>query len=199
MYWPDVCREGGWSDFAFAVRTALGSRCAALDGLGFVASVSQWLPLLFDGDLPRPFGSRVPLTERGDPSNVPIGSTPGPTLLRGARAAGFCGALGSCGTGAGNWLWRLVRMAMFIVCSEPAALSGGGGGAVVGGGGGWEGFVMPGLRVLDWLKRRMKELLRSGCASFRPARNGCMLGVALLGGAVLLKLPGAGKSLRLGS
>jgi hypothetical protein len=89
-------------------------------------------------------------------------------------------------------------MAMFIVCSEPAALSGGGGGAFVGGGG-WEGFVMPGLRVLDWLKRRMKELLRSGCASFRPARNGCMLGVALLGGAVLLKLPGAGKSLRLGS
>ena len=170
--WPDVCREGGWSDFAFAVRAALGSLWVAL-------------ALALDGDRPSPFCSKVPLTERGmslRPSSEPIGKIPGPTLFRGARAVVFCGV------GAGNWLCRLVRMAMLVVGSTADVLSTGTAGVAVGG---LEGFVMPGLRVLDWLKRRMNELLRAGYASVSA---GCMLG-----GAVLLKLPGAGKALKSGS
>jgi hypothetical protein len=78
--------------------------------------------------------------------------------------------------------------------------------------GGLEGFVVPGLRVFDWLKRRMNELLRDGRVSPWPAVNGCMFGVCVLlllvvvlalalalSGTVLLKVPGTGKSLMLGS
>ena len=190
--WPDVCLEGGWSDFAFAVRVALGSRCVAFDGLGFAASVSLRLPLILEGERPSPFCSTLPVANRGmsfRPSKVPIGSIPGPTLFRGARAAGFGAA------GAGNWLCRLVRIAMFVVGGGIDALSAGTG-SLEGGG----LFVMPGLRVFDWLKRRIKELLRDGRVSPWPAVNGCMFGVLpLTGGWVLLKLPGTGKSLRLGS
>ena len=59
-----------------------------------------------------------------------------------------------------------------------------------------------GLREVDWLKRRMNELLRVGRVSVVGASvNACMLDVLLLAGAVagVLKLPGAGKSLRFGS
>lgn len=65
-----------------------------------------------------------------------------------------------------------------------------------------------GLRTVDWLKRRMKELLRVGRVSVAVAPvNVCMLDVAalvlvlvlVLAGMELLKLPGAGKSLRSGS
>lgn len=54
--------------------------------------------------------------------------------------------------------------------------------------------------VVDWLKRRMKELLRVGRESAAGAPvKGCILGVLSLVGTLLLKLPGAGKSLKLGS
>ena len=65
--------------------------------------------------------------------------------------------------------------------------------------GGLERFVVPGLRVFDWLKRRINELLRDGRVSPWPAVNDCIFEVLVLGGCVLLKLPGTGKSLRLGS
>lgn len=142
--WPEVCLEGGCSDFVFAFRVTLGSRCAVFGGLGFAASVSRRGPLLLEGDRPSPFCSAVPLANRGisllRPSKEPIGNIPGPTLFRGARAAGFGGA------GAGNWLWRLVRMAMFVVGGGIAVLSVNTG---LLDGDGLEGLVMPGLRVFD--------------------------------------------------
>ena len=70
---------------------------------------------------------------------------PGPTDLRGARAAGFGGG---CTV---NWLCRRVRIDMFEV----------GGGIVDGSVGGWGGPPWP----LDWLKRRISELLRAGRVS----------------------------------
>jgi len=117
------------------------------------------------------------------------GSMPGPTLLRGARAAGLGGAC------AGNWLCRRVRIAMFE------------------GGGGMEGASAAkvlledveaplGCRVVGWLKRRTNELERAGRASAAGgAVKDCMLGAVLLLGKLLLKVPvpGAGKSLRSGS
>jgi hypothetical protein len=57
-----------------------------------------------------------------------------------------------------------------------------------------------GLRAVDWLKRRMKELLRAGRPSPGVAPvNAGMLGVLALAGTLLLKPPGAGKSLSAGS
>ena len=53
---------------------------------------------------------------------------------------------------------------------------------------------MPGRLVADWLKRRLKELLRAGRVSGSAAVAGCMPG--MLGVVVLA---GTGKSLRLGS
>ena len=138
---------------------ALGSRGAAFGGLGFAASVSRRLPLLFDGERPSPFCSRLPLAIRGislRPSKEPIGSIPGPTLFLGVRAAGFGGA------GAGNWLCRLVLMATLVVGGGIVVLSLNPGLLDVGG---LERFDVPGLRVFDWLKWRMNELLREGRVS----------------------------------
>lgn len=126
------------------------------------------------------------------PSKPCVGNMPGPTLFRGARAAGFGGAC------AGNWLCRRVRMAMFVAGGgiDAASL-----------------VVLPGATeaplgflAVDWLKRRMKELLRVGRDSEEGSPvNVCIFGVLVLVGAftlvgtLLLKVPGAGKSLRLGS
>ena len=68
---------------------------------------------------------------------------PGPTDLRGARAAGFGGGW------AVKWLWRRVRIDMLDVF----------GGAAEGSGGALGGLD------LDWLKRRISELLRAGRVS----------------------------------
>lgn len=60
--------------------------------------------------------------------------------------------------------------------------------------------VRLGFLAVDWLNRRMNELLRVGRESVTGAPvNGCMLGVLVLAAVGVLKLPGAGKSLRLGS
>jgi hypothetical protein len=60
--------------------------------------------------------------------------------------------------------------------------------------------VTSGFRAVDWLKRRMKELLRVGRESAAGVVvNACMLGVLVLAGTGALKLPGAGKSLSVGS
>jgi hypothetical protein len=60
--------------------------------------------------------------------------------------------------------------------------------------------AMLACRAVDWLKRRTNELLSVGLAS--PAVAPvlvCMFGVLLLTGTEVLKVPGAGKSLRSGS
>lgn len=56
-----------------------------------------------------------------------------------------------------------------------------------------------GFLLLDWLKRRMNELLRVGRESTGAPVNDCMLEVLAVAGTLLLKVPGAGKSLRSGS
>jgi hypothetical protein len=59
-----------------------------------------------------------------------------------------------------------------------------------------------GFLAVDWLKRRTKELLRVGRVSVGvPMNEGMLLllGVVLAAGALALKVPGAGKSLRAGS
>ena len=106
--------------------------------------------------------------------------------MRGARAAGLGGAC------AGNWLCLRVRIAMFVAgggiddVSELTVLV--------------EAVDAPlGFLLVDWLKRRMKELLRAGRASGGAPVKDCMLGVLVLAGRLLLKEPGAGKSLRAGS
>jgi len=190
----ECCNEGGWRDFAFAFRTELGSLgtpVPVLVMLGFAASVSRRLALFSDGARPS-CGNALSPGILGAPSKLPfVGSTPGPTLFRGARAAGF-------GTGgAGNWLCRRVRMAMFEAgggmddASEATVLL--------------DAVDAPlGFLAVDWLKRRMKELLRVGRASeVGAAVKACTFGVLMLvlvlAGTELLKLPGAGKSLRSGS
>lgn len=92
----------------------------------------------------------------------------------------------------GNWLCLRVLMAMFVagggmddvsaVTVEPDAVD-----------------APLGFLLLDWLKRRAKELLRAGRVSVAAPENDCMLVVLLLAGTLLLKEPGAGKSLRVGS
>ena len=133
-------------------------------------------------------------------SKLWVGIIPGPTLFRGGRAAG---AGGAC---AENWLGRRVRMDMLL------------------GGWGSEGVLAPdagmpplALRAADWLKRRAKELLRAGRVwPGVPVKVGmvfvlvfAMVTVVLLlllllvyvesAGTLLMKEPGAGKSLRAGS
>jgi hypothetical protein len=189
---PVCCLEGGWRDFALAVRAALGNLgtpVAVFEMLGFAASVSLRVPLFSEGDRPTSEGIVLSPASLDMPSKLFVGSIPGPTLFRGARAAGFGGACEE------NWLCRRVRMAMFVAgggiddASDAAVLV--------------EAVDAPlGFLVVDWLKRRMKELLRVGresAAGGVAPVNDCMLGVLLLTGTVLLKLPGAGKSLRLGS
>jgi hypothetical protein len=58
-----------------------------------------------------------------------------------------------------------------------------------------------GCLAVDWLKRRMKDSLRVGRVgeSVGTPVNVCMLLGPVLAGTVLLKVPGAGKSLRVGS
>lgn len=50
--WPGCCLEGGWNDFAFAVRVAFGSLGAPMVGLRLVESVSLRLPLFKEGARP---------------------------------------------------------------------------------------------------------------------------------------------------
>ena len=77
----------------------------------------------------------------------------------------------------------------------------------VGPGGGIEDVSEPdavdaplGFRAVDWLKRRMNELLRVGRESVGAPVNDCIVLLALLlPGTSVLNVPGAGKSLRLGS
>lgn len=94
------CRDGACSDFALAARVALGSLGTPLvvfTVLKLEERFSRRLPLFSDGE--RPIGSCVLSPCNLDiPSVLFVGSIPGPTLFRGIRAAGFCGA------GAGNWL-----------------------------------------------------------------------------------------------
>lgn len=55
-----------------------------------------------------------------------------------------------------------------------------------------------GFLLLDWLKRRMNELLRVGRVSGgAPVKDGMVEAAAA--GTLVLKVPGAGKSLRSGS
>lgn len=64
-------------------------------GLKFEESVSRRVPLFREGA--RPIGNcELSLCNLDIPSELFVGSIPGPTLFRGGRAAGFCGA------GAGN-------------------------------------------------------------------------------------------------
>lgn len=92
------CRDGAISDFALAARVALGSLGTPLvvfPELKLEERVSRRLPRFNDGE--RPTGSCVLSPCNLDiPSVLFVGSIPGPTLFRGIRAAGFCGA------GAGN-------------------------------------------------------------------------------------------------
>lgn len=182
------CLEGGWKDFAFAVRVAFGSLGMPVKGLRRAESVSRRLPLFKEGARPSWEGGASPasLAISCRPSRLVVGIIPGPTLFRGARAAGFGGAC------AGNWLCRRVRMAMLVAGGGIEAASE----ATVDA----EAVEAPlGFLLVDWLKRRMKELLRVGRESAGTPVNACMLGVLVLAGTVLLKVPGAGKSLRSGS
>lgn len=84
---------------------------------------------------------------------------PGPTDLRGARAAGFGGGC------AVKWLWRRVRMDMVEL----------GGGIEEDSVGAWGG-----ARVgLDWLKRRRSEVLRAGRGSAVEEVNGAEVGAGM--------------------
>jgi hypothetical protein len=180
---PGCCLNGGWSDFVLAFRAVLGSLGTPDVVFTFEESVSRRLLLFNEGTRPNKGCVLSPPT-RGVPSKLFVGITPGPMLFRGARAAGFGGAC------AGNWLCRRDRMAMFVAGGGIDEAS--------------EVTVLPdaveaplGFRAVDWLKRRMKELLRVGRASAGGAPvNACMV---VLAGTLPLKLPGAGKSLKLGS
>jgi hypothetical protein len=106
---PEDCLDGGWSDFALAVRVALGSLGTPVEVftvLKLEESVSRRLPLFKDGE--RPGSCGLSPCSLDIPSEELVGNIPGPTLFRGGRAAGFGGAC------AGNWLWRRVRIAMFV-------------------------------------------------------------------------------------
>jgi hypothetical protein len=100
---PESCLEGGCSDLALALRVAFGSlgtpvvAVVVFGGTKLAESVSRRLPRFKDGV--RPIGScEVSPGSLDIPSELFVGSIPGPTLFLGGRAAGFCGA------GAGNWL-----------------------------------------------------------------------------------------------
>lgn len=173
---PDCSLEGGWNDFAFAVRAAFGSLGTAVVEVMPEESVSRRLPLFSEGE--QAFCddtlSAASLDVSCRLSKLLVGMIPGPTLFRGARAAA-CG-----GAWAGNWLCRRVRMAM---------LEGGGGidePSVA------KVLLLPetvapmDLRLFDWLKRRAKELLRAGRVSVGALGKGAMLGVLLLAGRRLL-------------
>jgi hypothetical protein len=183
---PGCCLDGDWKDFALAVRAAFWSLgTPVLVILRFPESVSRRLPL-FSEDARLSAGTVLSLASLFSScrSKLFVGIIPGPTLFRGALPAGLGGAW------AENWLCRRVRIAMFV-----------------GPGGGIEAISEPdvvdaplGFLAVDWLKRRMNELLRVGRESVGVPVNDCIVLLALsLAGALLLKDPGAGKSLRVGS
>jgi hypothetical protein len=189
------CFEGACIDFAFVDRAAFGIRGTSPPGLGLFESVPRRLPWLKEGVRPmRPPGVSLYilgtslLTLR---VSRPVGNMPGPTDLRGARAAGFGGGCD------GNWLWRRVRMGMVA----------GGGGIDEDSGGGLIAAAL--VCFADWLNRRIKDELRAGRVSVPvPGVNASgpifVRGAALVTGAVVGRMPtppppGAGKSLRLGS
>ena len=88
--WPDWCLEGGWSDFALVFRVAVGSLgTPVVVVLRLAERVSRRLPLLREGARVR---RGMVLSLAMSRSKLFIGSIPGPTLLRGGRAAGFGGA-----------------------------------------------------------------------------------------------------------
>lgn len=105
---PGCSLEGGWNDFAFAVRDALGSLGTAVAEGGLAKRVSRRLPFVNDGEPPM-----WDVATSWRVSKLCVGSVPGPTLLRGARAA-------ACGGGwAEKWLCRRVRGAMAVAVVAP--------------------------------------------------------------------------------
>lgn len=186
------CRVGGWKLFALVALVVFGNLGTPVAVFGVAVTGSRRFALLNEGE--RPIRDCVvslgilPVSDR--PSKLlEVGSMPGPTLFLGARAAGFGGACG------GNWLCRRVRIDMLEVELAVAAV-----GNMVEVSVPLEAVEAPlGFLVPVWLKRRMKELLRAGRLSAGAVVKVCMLGMLVLEGTLLLKEPGAGKSLRLGS
>jgi hypothetical protein len=133
---------GAWNDLAFADRAALDPLEASGAMIAFAGNVPRRLPCPNEGVRPmRACGlSLDSLGTSCRVSRLGVGSMPGPTDLRGARAAGFGGAW------AGNWLCRRVRMDMLVAGGGMEGLSGGPETAL----------------FLDWLKRRSRDVLRAG-------------------------------------
>ena len=110
---PGCSLDGGWKDFAFAVRVAaLGNLGTPVAEFRLELSGSRRMPLFNEGERPMPVEAGASPPPRPAMScrlsNGAVGKVPGPTLLRGARAAGLGRAW------AGNWLWRRERMAMLV-------------------------------------------------------------------------------------
>ncbi len=85
--------DGGWNDFALADRFAeFGSLGTPVVELRLEPSVSRRAPLFKEGERPSPSVVAASLVTSCRPSRLLVGSMPGPTLFRGARAAGFGGA-----------------------------------------------------------------------------------------------------------
>jgi hypothetical protein len=93
--WPGCCLEGGCKDFAFALRAAVGSLGTPVGVvvLRLADNVSRLFPLFNEGARPS-WGIVLSLASLSISwrSKLFVGSIPGPTLFRGARAAGFGGA-----------------------------------------------------------------------------------------------------------
>jgi hypothetical protein len=90
---PGRCLGGGWKDFALAERCVFGSLGTPVAVGRLVPRVSRRLPLFNEGERPMRDCDISPanLVASGRPSKLLVGSIPGPTLFRGARAAGFGG------------------------------------------------------------------------------------------------------------
>lgn len=85
---------GAWNDLAFADRAALGTLGASGAMLTFAGSVPRRLPCPNEGVRPMRV-CELSLDSLGTSCRISmlgVGSMPGPTDLRGARAAGFGGA-----------------------------------------------------------------------------------------------------------
>lgn len=184
------CLGGGCIDFALADRVAAVILCGS--AVRF-ADNTRRPPELNEGVRPtRPWGGSALSLEASWRASRPssVDSIPGPMDLREPREAGFGGVE------VGKWLWRRVRMEMFDVgCGSE----------------GTSGRPLEDVLLLfrDWLKRRRREVPRGGRVSvpFPGAKesspvflvdNICVTGMT--GGKMLTPpLPGAGKSLRVGS